>query len=103
MNAATSLPARARSRASASLYGTTMVSPSTAAVIPAVAGTPTGLSAGPARSSEGFMEIMTSSWWPWYPPSTFTILSRPVTPRATRIASMVASVPELVNRHIGRS
>ena len=33
--------------------------------------------------------------------STFTILSRPVTPRATRIASIVASVPEFVNLHIG--
>ena len=31
------------------------------------------------------------------------IVSRPVAPRAMRIASIVASVPEFVNRHFGRA
>ena len=61
MKHATSPPRSARSSASGSLYGITMVSPSTALVTPAVPGTGVGLSAGPARSSGGFIEIITSS------------------------------------------
>ena len=38
------------------------------------------------------------SWCPWYEPSILQMRSRPVTPRATRMASMVASVPEFTNR-----
>ena len=33
--------------------------------MPAVPGTAIGASAGPAWSSGGFIEIITSSWWPW--------------------------------------
>ena len=65
MKQATSPDASTRSRASASLYGMTIVSASVAFVMPAVPGTENGASAGPAWSSGGFIEIITSSWWPW--------------------------------------
>ncbi len=65
MKQATSPPASTRSRAAGSLYGMTIVSARTAFVSPAVPGTPIGASAGPARSSGGFIDTITSSWWPW--------------------------------------
>ncbi len=65
MKQATSPPRSARSSAAGSLYGMTIVSASTASVMPAVAGTAIGASAGPASSSDGFIETITSSWWPW--------------------------------------
>ena len=39
-----------------------------------------------------------SSYNPWKPPSTTTILLRPVKPRAVRTAPMTASVPEFAKR-----
>ena len=36
----------------------------TSGVIPSVPGTEFGASGGPASSSGGFIEIITSSWWP---------------------------------------
>ena len=39
-----------------------------------------------------------SSYKPWKPPSTTTILLRPVKPRAVRTAPITASVPELAKR-----
>ena len=65
MKQATSPPASTRSSASGSLYGMTIVSARIALVMPAVPGTAIGASAGPAWSSGGFIEIITSSWWPW--------------------------------------
>ena len=61
MKQATSPPASTRSRASGSLYGMTIVSARTPGDRPAVPGTDSGASAGPARSSGGFIEIITSS------------------------------------------
>ncbi len=51
-----------------------------------------------STSASGTTENSTESWWPWYEPSILMILSRPVAARATRIASIVASVPEFTNR-----
>ena len=65
MKQAISPDASARSSASASLYGMTTVSATMPFVMPAVPGTEYGASAGPAWSSGGFIEIITSSWWPW--------------------------------------
>ena len=45
---------------------------------------------------------ITPSWCPWYEPKIFRIVSRPLRPRAIRIASIVASEPEFVKRHLGR-
>ena len=58
----------------------------------------TGCSRPPMRSAFGTTENITGSWWPWYEPSIFTMSSRPVAARATRIALIVASVPELAKR-----
>ena len=41
---------------------------------------------------------MTPSCVPWYERSNFATRDRPVNARAARMANMVASVPELVNR-----
>ena len=54
------------------------------------------------RSAFGTTENITASWWPWYEPSIFTMSSRPVAARATRIALIVASVPEFANRTCSR-
>ena len=66
MKQATSPPASTRSSASGSLYGMTIVSAEDglgdARPCPA---REIGASAGPAWSSGGFIEIITSSWWPW--------------------------------------
>ncbi len=62
MKHATSPPFKARSKASGSLYGTMIVSFATDEEMPAEDGTELGASAGPARCSGGFIEIMTSSW-----------------------------------------
>ena len=51
-----------------------------------------------ATSALGRTENITVSWWPWYEPSILTTVSRPVAARAMRMASIVASVPELANR-----
>ena len=51
-----------RSRASRSLYGTTTVAAMTSGAMPSVPGTEFGASGGPASSSGGFIEIITSSW-----------------------------------------
>ena len=64
MKQATSPPFSARSSASRLLNGTTMVSRNTARVMPAVLGMARGESAGPASLTGGFIEIITSSWWP---------------------------------------
>ena len=61
MNAATSPLRSTRSSASGSLYGTTIVSPTTPRVMPADDATECGASAGPALSSDGFIDTMTSS------------------------------------------
>ena len=52
---------RTSSSLSGSLYGITVVSARTALVMPAVPGTDQGASAGPAWSTGGFIEIITSS------------------------------------------
>ena len=65
MKQATSRPANAFSRSSGRLYGMTLVSPKTARVMPAVEGMARGSSTGPASLMGGFIEIITSSWWPW--------------------------------------
>ena len=65
MKQATSPAASTRSSAAGSLYGITIVSASDRLREPAVPGTAIGASAGPAWSSGGFIEIITSSWWPW--------------------------------------
>ena len=65
MNAATSPACSTRSSASASLYGMTITSSIVPWVMPADCGTEWGASAGPALSSGGLFEIITSSWWPW--------------------------------------
>ena len=52
----------------------------------------------PSTSASGTTEKSTESWWPWYEPSILMIRSLPVAARATRSASIVASVPEFTNR-----
>ena len=52
----------------------------------------------PWRRRPGSTEYMSWSTWPWYEPSILAMTSRPVAARATRIAVMFDSVPELVNR-----
>ena len=52
-------------QASALLYGATTVSCRREAGRPAEAGTVQGDSGGPISSRGGWMEINTSSWWPW--------------------------------------
>ena len=95
MNAAISPgnASNAASSASASLYGTTIVSAATAS------GTP-GLPAIPSVATPDPAATRNASPWPWYPPSTLTIRGRPVAARASRTALIVASVPELTNRTI---
>ena len=87
-----------RASASASLNGTTRVCFTASAGMPFDSGVEAGASRPPITSEFGTTENITASWWPWYDPSIFRITSRPVAPRARRIASMVASVPEFVNR-----
>ena len=61
-------------------------------------GVDAGWSRPPMASALGTTENITVSWWPWYEPSIFRTLSRPVAARAMRMASIVASVPELAKR-----
>ena len=61
MKHATSFLDNARSKASASLNGITIVSRTTASVTPALDGTDNGLSAGPAKRRSGFCETITTS------------------------------------------
>ncbi len=84
---------RTRARATRSLYGTTTVPFTVSAGMPRSSGTSV-----PSSSSQ----TSASSKWPWYLPSNITTLSRPVATRATRIASVLACVAELVYCHIGR-
>jgi hypothetical protein len=82
--------------ASASLKGTTALHASMPAGMPRPIGMGSGT--GPSFSASGMTENITASWCPWYEPSILATTSRPVAPRASRTASMVASVPELVKR-----
>ena len=66
--------------------------------MPREAGGKRSPSDGLASPVAGVTENMTASWCPWYEPMILQMRSRPVTPRATRMASIVASVPELVSR-----
>ena len=66
--------------------------------MPSDIGVDAGASRPPMRSAFGTTENITVSWWPWYEPSIFTMSSRPVAARATRIALIVASVPEFAKR-----
>ena len=66
--------------------------------MPSDIGADDGWSRPPIRSEFGTTENITESWWPWYEPSTLTMSSRPVAARATRIALIVASVPEFAKR-----
>ena len=61
------------------------------------------MSRPPMASALGSTENITVSWCPWYEPSILTMTSRPVAARATRMASMVASVPELAKRTLSSS
>ena len=77
--------------AGTTLYGTTIVSATDAFGTPAVPGRPSvAMPLPPATSS--------ASVAPWKLPANVTIRSRPVTPRARRIAVLVASVPEFIRR-----
>ena len=89
---ATSRRSSARSSAATSLNGT-MTVPSTVS-----AGTPR--SSGTSRPSAS-SSTRASSKWPWYLPSNMSTRSRPVTTRATRIASVLACVAALVYCHFG--
>ena len=71
----------------ASLYSTVWVCLAVSASTPLEEGTP-ALDPLPACTRA-------ASWAPWNPPFIFTMLSLPVKPRATLMACMVASVPEL--------
>ena len=102
-----SLSASASSAASASLNGTTITVSQSACGMPLEVGSveyhfwspvPPVWNRMSRTSASGTTENSTESWWPWYEPSILMILSRPVAARATRIASIVASVPELTNR-----
>ena len=53
-----------RSSASGSLNGTTFVASTMWRATPAELASEIGASAGPAWSTGGFIEIITSSWWP---------------------------------------
>ena len=57
--------ASTRSRASGSLKGTTLVASTMCLATPPELAREIGASAGPASSSGGFIETITSSWWPW--------------------------------------
>ncbi len=73
------------------LYGATIVSATDAFGTPAVPGSPrVAMPLPPATSS--------ASVAPWKLPAKVTMRSRPVTPRARRIAVLVASVPEFISR-----
>ena len=85
--------AKAASSASASLWATTVVSAAEAS------GTP-GLPAIPSVATPEPADTRNESPWPWYPPAVLTIRARPVAARASRIADIVASVPELTKRTI---
>ena len=89
---ATSPGSSARSRASASLNGTTRASPVTDRGRPAISGT--------TSSPSNTTSVVSSS--PWYLPSKTTTTSRPVIARATRITSVFAWVADSVNCHLGR-
>ena len=100
------LSANASSTAAASLNGTTMTVSHSALGTPfevgsvvyhAVPSSPTWKRMS-STSASGTTENSTESWCPWYEPSIFTMRSRPVAARATRIASIVASVPEFTKR-----
>jgi hypothetical protein len=93
MIAATSRPARAASSAAGSFHGTTTVSAACAAVTPGLAGMPCVARPEPDWARR-------PSTCPWYAPANFSTASRPVAARATRIALMLASVPEEVIRTI---
>ena len=68
------------------MYSTTWVCLAVSARTPLDEGTPSAEPL-PALTSA-------ASCAPWNPPFILTMLSLPVTPRATRMACMVASVPE---------
>ena len=91
------------SKASASLNGTTSVYLAVSAGMPADIGVVELMSRLPTASALGSTENITASWCPWYEPSILTMTSRPVAARATRMASIVASVPELANRTLSSS
>ena len=95
--------ASSASNAAASLNGTTSVYLAVSAGMPADIGVVELMSRLPTASALGSTENITASWCPWYEPSILTRTSRPVAARATRMASMVASVPELANRTLSSS
>ena len=90
---ATSPASSAWARAAGSLNGTITVPSSVSS------GTPRSSSTSSPASSSSTSD---SSRWPWYLPSNMTTFSRPVATRATRIASVLAWVAELVYCHFGR-
>jgi hypothetical protein len=91
--AANSWRSVASTTASASFHGTITVAAAAASVTPGLAGMPCVASPEPASASN-------PSTWPWYAPENFRSFSRPVTARASRIALIVASVPDDVIRSI---
>ena len=99
-----SLPrsSNSRSTAAASLNGTAIVHFAISAGMPLDIGVDAGWSRPPIASAFGTTENITVSWCPWYEPSILVTRSRPVAARATRIASIVASVPEFAKRTLSR-
>ena len=73
------------------LYGTTRVSATAPAGTPAVPGIPNVATPLPPAASR-------ASVAPWKLPWNDTMRSRPVNPRASLTAVLVASVPEFINR-----
>ena len=96
-----SFSAKTLRAASRSLNGTTRTRSANACGMPIACGTVFGCSRGPMSAGSGATENISESWCPWYEPSIFTSMSRPVFARIRRPASSVASVPELANRHSG--
>src|SRR5207253_7915658 len=90
------------SAASGLLKGRTTVSSSAQVGVPIESGLGIGASAGPASDTTGCVLTSAWSWVPWYPPSMRAILGRAVNARASRMANIVASVPELQNRTASR-
>jgi hypothetical protein len=97
-----SFSTRTRESTSRSLKGTTWVRETISGGMPVLAATLFGWSGLPRSCPVWYTETCTESWCPWYVPSTFTILHRPVAARIRWTASIVASVPELAKRHRGR-
>ncbi len=87
----TNTAATCSSSTGTTLYGTTMVLATALAGTPAVPGRPRVATPLPPAASN-------ASVAPWKLPWKMTMRSRPVNPRASRTAVLVASVPEFIRR-----